>query len=233
MLFCTKIYDLEQTARQLSFVIHENTVIIPLLNGVNICERLKKEIHKGTIIPACVYIAGKIESDDVVVQSGPAGAIVGGKPGFAAAELLQIMHDSHIQFKWTVDPYSGIWEKYLLVASFALVTAKTEKSFDGVLNDAIAKKDLISIMYEIKQLAAVQQIYLPDDVIEKTLHRASKLLPGTKTSYLRDIETRGAMNEGEICADTILSLSRKYGVTSAVVARYAKDIQKKLAHLEP
>jgi 2-dehydropantoate 2-reductase len=230
VLICTKSYDLDTVAKELAKVVSSKTLIIPLLNGVDIVERLEKHIQLGIILPACVYIATYISNPGEITLTGAEGFIVAGKPGFQPDSLLSLMNEAHIKIKWTETPFNAIWEKYLLVSSFALVTAYYNKTFIEVINDPEAKTDVIAVMNEIKALAKSQSIILSDDIIEKTIHKVSKLSANTKTSYQRDIEIKGNVNEGDIFGQTIIDLGNKSGIDVSVSTRLFNSINHKLAH---
>lgn len=57
---CTKSYDLEENIAQLTPVIGPNTVIIPLLNGANITERIQQLLPNNEIWKGCVYIGSRL-----------------------------------------------------------------------------------------------------------------------------------------------------------------------------
>ena len=224
VMLCIKSYDLVDIAKKLDPVINKNTIILPLLNGVDICERLQKIIHKGIIIPACVYIVGNIEDHGIVRQTGQEGAIVGGKISFNADELLKIMELSHIHFKWIDDPRAAIWEKYLLVASLALVTAFYNIPSPYVLIKPLAMRDALAIMQEIHNLAKAQNIVLSENIIDKTINRIKALGPEARTSFQRDIELKGMTNERDIFGETILKLGNRLGVKTEITEKFHNQI---------
>ena len=58
---CTKSYDLEENIVQLTPIIGPNTVIIPLLNGADIAERIQKLLPNNEVWKGCVYIGSRLE----------------------------------------------------------------------------------------------------------------------------------------------------------------------------
>jgi len=55
ILLCTKSYDLNSALEAIRTRMNETTVIIPLLNGVDIYERIRHVLKQGFILPACLY----------------------------------------------------------------------------------------------------------------------------------------------------------------------------------
>jgi Ketopantoate reductase len=72
VFFCTKSYSLESSAQQFSSCINKNTVVIPLLNGVNSAERLRAVLPESEVISGSVYIITHIEKPGVIHQEGGA-----------------------------------------------------------------------------------------------------------------------------------------------------------------
>jgi 2-dehydropantoate 2-reductase len=73
ILLCVKSYDLQQAVAAIKTIANKNTVIVPLLNGVDIVERIRAILDTGIVLPACVYLGTHIESPGVINQSGGKG----------------------------------------------------------------------------------------------------------------------------------------------------------------
>ncbi len=76
---CVKQYDLENVLKNLVTKINDSTIIIPLLNGIDIYDRVRKIITKGYVLPACVYVGTHIKQPGVVEQSGGECTIIFGQ----------------------------------------------------------------------------------------------------------------------------------------------------------
>ncbi len=216
VLLCVKSYDLENAAREIKKTADEKTVILPLLNGVDIVERIRKDLKKGIILPACVYVGTHIEKPGVVLQrGGDARILFGTDPlhnNYQAGDVKEILDKAGIHYQWLTDPYPAIWEKYLFVTSYGLVTAYSGKTIGGVYNDPELKLLTQSIILEIKLIADKKGIKLDPDIIEKTLEKARSFPFETRTSYQRDVETRGRKNEGDLFGGAVIIMGKKYAV---------------------
>ena len=114
------------------------TVIIPLLNGVDIVERIRAILDKGIVLPACLYLGTHIESPGVINQSGGNGIIIFGPdpkyPEYSGENVKAFFQKTGIKYEWYDDPLPKIWEKYMFIAAFGLVTAlyrRIPRSRDG------------------------------------------------------------------------------------------------------
>jgi 2-dehydropantoate 2-reductase len=232
VLICTKSYDLENIISQLDAIISKNTVLLPLLNGIDIVERIRRKTGNGIILPSCVYIASHVSQPGTVIQQGPYGTIISGAGkniSFLEPDLLiKLFEKAGTKFKWVEDPYSSIWEKYIFVASFAMVTAYSQKTFYEVIHDDQLCNLLKEVMSEITFLAKESGINVPSDIFKSSLQKAGNLPRDAKTSYQRDIETKGNKNEGDIFGSTIIEKGKLLHIETPVTESLFKEIQKKI-----
>ncbi len=226
---CVKSYDLPDAVARLAGNMKPGTVVLPLLNGVDIYERTREVLKTGTVLPSCVYVGTHIDAPGTVTQKGGDGIILSGKDpgvtGFDPGKLIALFRDAGIKFSWNDDPYPAIWEKYMFIAAFGLVTACTHKTLGEVARDQILRKLVEEIMGEIKNIAYAKHIALKDDIIEASLGKASNFPFETRTSYQRDMETKGAGNEGDLFGGTILKLGGSLGIPTPVTERVYSSIE--------
>ena len=219
-IICVKSYDLDNLIISIREKITDNTVIISLMNGIDIYERIRKNLDKGIVLPTCVYIGSHIQKPGLVIQSGNPGFFNSGpdpqNPDFYPKEILELFKGINIGMNWREDPLPAIWAKYLLVASFALVSAHTGQTLGGIIADKDSQKMLRSIMGEIIMIANKKGITLADNIIESTIEFC-KDYPEVKPSYARDIE-KGKVNEGDLFGGTIIRMGKNLGIPTPITS---------------
>ena len=222
-LFCVKEYDLKNAARNLATTVNEKTVVLPLLNGVDIYERMKPHLAEGIILPSCVYVGTHIEKPGMVTQNGGDGIILSGRdpdfPEFNPDGLIALFDEAGIRFVWNDDPYPAIWEKYVFIAGFGLVTAFSKKTIGEVAADGQLRRMVRDIMEEIRLIAHARQIRLPDDIVQASIAKAANFPHETRTSYQRDLEMKGELNEGDLFGGTILRMGKDLGIPTPATRR--------------
>lgn len=122
---------------------------------------------------------------------------------------------------WQDNPYPAIWEKYLLTASFGLVSANTGQTLGGIIEDKDSQELLKKIMQEIIMIANKKGITLADNIIENTIEFC-KDYPEVKPSYARDVE-KGKINEGDLFGGTIIRMSKSLGIPTPVTNSIYKE----------
>ncbi|MCF8077237.1 MAG: hypothetical protein K9K87_13870, partial [Desulfotignum sp.] len=108
-----------------------------------------------------------------------------------------------INYQWRTDPYPDIWSKYLFISAFALTTVFFNKTIGEVAGDSQATQTAREIMQEIYAIATAQGVELPEHIIPKQLAMAAQFPYDTKTSYHRDVASKGRLNEGDLYGGTI------------------------------
>jgi len=230
ILLCVKSYNLDTAVRKIKSNVHENTVIIPLLNGVDIYDRIRAQMDSCIILPACAFVGTHIQSPGVIKQNG-GGTITLGRdprhPEFTARNVIDFFNRMGTNYKWNDDPFPAIWEKYIFIAAFGLVSVHTGKTLGEIMEDSAARDMVRSIMVEVSNLAKGKGISLPSNVVEESLNKANKVPRETKSSYQRDVESGKRANEGDIYGGAIIRMGEELGVATPVTAAVYSEIQKR------
>ena len=227
-MISVKSYDLEEIIKQISKKVTKHTIIMPLLNGIDICERIRAILKDGIVLPSTVYLGSFIEKPGMVTQRGGGIMVSGLDPNFLDFEpqdFIKIFTDASITLKWSNDSYPPIWEKYIFVASLALVSADADKTLGQVLEDEELTSTMRKIMEEIVSIGIKKGIKLPKNIINKVLESMKTFPHELKTSYQRDVEKKGKKNEGDIFGGAIISQGKKYNVPTPITELVFTRIQ--------
>jgi len=179
-LLCVKGYDLDNAVVSISKNISADTIILPLLNGVDIYERIRKSLQKAIITPASVYVSSSIEKPGTIRQVGAEGHIIFGKDpkhlGYNYEHLIEFFNKMGISSTWYDNPYPAIWEKYIFITAFSLMTAYSGKTIGAVLADDKLKRMTENIMKEVVLIGKAKNIDFEQDIIEKTIQKVADII---------------------------------------------------------
>lgn len=230
ILLSVKCYDLNVVLKDIEAKIQDRTVILPLLNGIDIYDRIRKIIPNGIVLPACVYLGTHIERPGIISQSGGNGIILTGPdprfPFYTGENLREYFNRNGINLIWNRDPVPVIWEKYLFIAAFGLVTAFAEKSLGIIMESDNLSGMVRAIMEEILAIAEKKNVKLPAGIIETSLNKVFDFPYEARTSYQRDIESKRRLNEGDLYGGTICREGDFLGVNTPVT-RYVYQQDRK------
>jgi 2-dehydropantoate 2-reductase len=145
-------------------------------------------------------------------------------PQYSGENVKSFFTHTGIKYEWNDDPLPPIWEKYIFIAAFGLVTALTGKSLGEVMENAEHRKTVEGIMAEICAIAGKKAIKLPSDIIQKSINKAHNFPHEAWTSYQRDTENKVQCNEGDLYGGTIIREGNDMGVTTPITQSTYKKI---------
>ena len=230
-LLCVKEFDLAPALLHLHPLIRDHTVILPLLNGVDISARVRRVIANGILLPACVYVGTHIERPGVISQKGGACKILFGPDPlhlqFSPDEILHLFTLASIKCEWMADIQAEIWKKFIFICAFGLVTAAFDKTVGQVLDHDTLRTDAQNIVNEAIQLAEASGVRLPADTAEAALLKARNFPYETKTSFQRDFERSDRKDERDLFAGAMLRIAGQFRILIPTTQRVAAILGKR------
>jgi len=185
-----KSYSLKEVAKSMKDSIDENTLIIPLLNGVE--HNLEKIFDKGIFLKACVYIISHIKEIGVVTKVNDIFYLIFGrvddKYQDRLFEIKELLDEAKLKNKLSKDIVVDIWKKYLFIASSGLMTCYYKKPFGYLANEKF--DEYLKVLQEIKLIANLLNVNLTQKDIEKATKQIKNIPFDSKTSMLIDIERK-------------------------------------------
>jgi 2-dehydropantoate 2-reductase len=229
ILICVKEYDLEKVCTEIKEKIDNNTVIIALMNGADIYERVRKIIKKGTFLPSCVHVASHIKEKGIVEHKGKTGKITIGKdpenPNTDTEWIIELLKNSGADITFKEDSFADIWAKFFFIASFGLVSARYNKSIGKVCEESLLKERATKIMEEIQLITQKIEIDLPLDIISQTFEKALTFPYDSPTSLQLDVNSKKQNTELELFAGTIINYGKKLGIKTDETLKIRQEIE--------
>ena len=228
LLLAVKNYDLEDALHQVESRINSDTVIMPLMNGVDVYERIKAVVPKCIVLPSCVYISSKIECPGVVKLQGDVVKVYSGldpeRPDYDGQEIQDFFQNMGLKLYWNQNPFEPIWRKFLFVSPFALVTGATGKTMHQAWAEPELNASILAIMNEIVAIAAKRGVTLNSYDIDYAMRIGEHIDPVAKTSFQLDIENKKGHIELEALGGVIVRLGMELGVPTPETEKFIKKI---------
>ena len=228
LLLAVKNYDLEDALHQVESRLNSDTVIMPLMNGVDVYDRIKAIAKKSIVLPSCVYISSKIECPGVVKLQGDIVKVYSGpdpqRPDYDGQEIQAFFQNMGLKLYWNANPFEPIWRKFLFVSPFALVTGATGKTMHQAWEDPELNASLLTIMSEIQAIAAKRGINLTSYDIDYAMRIGENIHPAAKTSLQLDIENKKGRMELEALGGVLVKLGNECGVPTPETEKFIKKI---------
>jgi 2-dehydropantoate 2-reductase len=190
LICATKTYDIEESLLSLEKCIVNNTVILPLYNGVDATERISALYPDNEVLQGCVYIVSMIESTGVIKKVGPYEKLYFGSQTAPMSRLnaLQSIFEKAAIESYLVDAIEEtIWEKFIFISSLASATTYLNQNIGEILKTDTSRAVYVELLNEITMIAAVKGLNLPNDIILQSILKLEKTPHSATSSMHRDL----------------------------------------------
>ena len=215
-LLCVKEFDLAAILQRLKPMVRHETIILPLLNGMDVYARVRKVITTGVVLPACVYVGTHIERAGKVSQKGGACKILFGpdplRQDFDPKEIMRLFRDAAIKCEWTSRVEEEVWTKFIFICGYGTVTAAYNKTVGEVFADDVLRGEVLEVMREAVAVASAAGVRLTEGIAEASLEKARNFPFETKTSFQRDFERLDRADERNLFAGALIERARELRV---------------------
>lgn len=215
LICCTKGYDLEEAVLHCKPCIRNETILLPLLNGVNAKEKIKKIYPDNEVWDGCVYLVSRLAEPGLIKETGNIRKLYFGSDEGDQDQLQsfeKIFCDAGIDATWSKNILETTWEKFLFISPIATVTSYLDKTIGEVFGDENGEKLLQQLLAEIKSVADAKGIVLPDDTMNKNIDKMRSLPAGTTSSMHSDFRKGGRTELGSLTGYVIQS-AHTFGVS--------------------
>jgi len=198
ILICTKSYDLYATIEQIKPCIDQNTILLPLLNGVESVERIKKILPEANVLEGCVYIVSSVKEAGVIENIGINQKLFFGLDHVRNDKLIlleKILLNSGIEATLSDNISTVVWEKFIFISAIATATSYLDCSVGKLI--AENEETLIQLIEEVKSIAFAKGISFNPDITSYIINY-NKQLPFDSTSSMhRDYQNMKLNTEVE------------------------------------
>lgn len=230
IVIATKSYDLETIIRQLRPCINQDTIVLPLLNGVDSKERIKKILPDNIVLDGCVYIVSRLKQYGVIENSGNIQTLYFGLDTIENDKLVMLENlfkEANIEASLSRNISTIIWEKFIFISPTATATSYFDKSIGEVLSDNEYYETIMELIEEVKEIAKAKQIIVSEDITEKTLKKLKSLPFETTSSMHSDFKNKKSNNELQSLTGYVLREGMKYNLETPIYNKTYAELKKK------
>lgn len=230
ILISTKTYDLQAMITQLKPCIGKDTIIIPLLNGVDSREKIQGWLPDNIVTDGCVYIVSRLTAPGIVENKGNIQKLFFGLDNVSdqRLELLEkCMKESGMDATLSTAVSGVIWEKFIFISPTASTTSYFNVPFGNMLADPEKLNVLKLLIEEIKVIAKAKSIVVAEDITDRTLNIAKALPYETTSSMHTDMLNGKLVTELESLVGYVVREGKKYGVAVPMYSKVYEGLQKR------
>ena len=219
VLFTVKSYDTDAAAGRLPPLLHADTGVISLQNGIDNEERIAARIGEGHVLGGVAFLfAHRAGPGHIRHTGGPARIVVGemdGRPSERAQAFLAECQRAGIAAEVAADVRVALWSKFVFLCAQAGLTAATRQPL-GVIRETPETWALFRrVMEEVAAVGGAEGVALPDDLLERHVGFAAALEPHGRSSLYDDM-VAGRRMELEALLGEVVRRGARAGVPTPV-----------------
>ena len=231
VLFTPKLYDVETAGEACRPLAGPDTMVVTFQNGIDSHERLAPILGPDRVVPGIAYIPAEIAEPGVILQRGRQAAISFGEIEGTMSQRVTAFQaacaQAGIQATARDDIVVQLWNKFLMLASFAALTCMTRSNAGVVRADPDIRPLLHEAMQEAAAVGRARGVALADNAADVAMGFLDNFPADSQASMLTDLQ-RGRRLELEWLSGAIVRLGRELGVATPV-HRVAYGVLKPLA----
>ena len=231
LLICVKSYSLETICRQIEPLVGENTLVIPLMNGVTPTEKTQEYLPKALVATGVIHISAHSNQDYTIEQLGSVDKVFLGKKGATPEveakliKLAEIFKLVGIDCKYTKDIEAVTWAKFLLNCAFNVITARYLIAVGEIKNTKKYQKELKALLEETLEVALKKGVNLSPQLVDeyyKDILEDSN--PDVSSSMKHDFEKK-CKSEIELFGGYVIQEAKKLDVKVPVTEEFYKAMK--------
>jgi 2-dehydropantoate 2-reductase len=185
----------------------EDSVVVPLLNGLDHVELLRRRFGPTRVLPAAIVIESERVEPGPVRQLSPF-ASVRLSPGPRTDDLRDELVDAGITASVGESEAAVLWGKLALLAPIALTTTSRGSELGGVVADPAWRRRLEACVREVAAAAREDGVALDPEAL---IAQIESTPPGTRSSMQKDREA-GRPTEVDAIGGAVLRASARHGL---------------------
>lgn len=173
VLFCVKLYGVEEAAELCKPLIGADTAVISLLNGVDAVARMTPILGADHVVPGIAKIPSQIAEPGVIEHKGALAALEFGEPDNRESVRLSAFAEAcaaaGIDALVSPDIEVAVWSKFIMLASYAGVSCMTRQPIGVIRGDPDLAQVFSDATREIIAVARARGVDLPGDAYDATV----------------------------------------------------------------
>ncbi|WP_232696704.1 2-dehydropantoate 2-reductase [Brevibacillus daliensis] len=220
IILSPKAYHLDQIMEDMAPYVGEETLIMPLLNGMAHMERLQQRFGADRVLGGLCFIESTLNQEGDVIQTSKVHRLAYGEWNGGTSERVQKIQeffaDANAQFDLSEQIQTEAWHKYLYITTLSGITTLMKSSV-GPIKEAPNGMELVEQLFR-ECIAVMEAVDAPiaSDILEKWMVTFEKQGYKTKSSMLRDME-KGLYVEADHLQGYLLKLAKEQEVETPLL----------------
>ena len=196
VLLAVKNYSLAEIAPAATVLAEQGALIVPLLNGVEVVDRLvaagvpRTQLIGGLTAISAIRVAPGVFERRSPFQRVVLGELAGSPPEHAQriAAIVQAFRGAGIDAEVSKDITADLWRKFAFIASMAAACGLSRTAIGPLRATPLGQLLIERAVREVVAVARARKVALADDEAERTMKTMNGLPDAMKPSLLIDLE---------------------------------------------
>ena len=225
---CVKGYSLDAVIPDIKRVAGKNTIIIPILNGFGIGEKIQKSIPDSLVTDGCTYVAAELKEPGVILMNGGIFRVIFGvrdKADFRKElkEIEKELNEADIIGIYSENIVREVLVKFSYVSPAGACGLYLNVTAGDMQKPGEARDLFAGLIAEVSEIGNAMGIEFEEDLVERNLKIMDSLVPSATTSMQRDVMA-GKSSEMDSLVYEVVRLADKYGVEAPLYRKVAKAL---------
>ena len=215
-----KSYSLDSIGPVVKQVAERGATIVPFLNGVETTERLVAlGVPRSAIVGGVTRISVARTQPGVVERRGPFQSVIigelDGEPSERVTRIAAAFREAGVEARASSQIQIDLWQKFVFISAMAAACGLTRLPVGPLRDIPLGRRLLQRAVQEVIDVARASGVELPAEESAQVVGAIYNLPPGTKPSFLLDLEA-GGPNELDILSGAVSRYAEAVGITTPV-----------------
>jgi 2-dehydropantoate 2-reductase len=216
VIAAVKGWQMEQAIEQMKFLVGTNTVILPLLNGVEAPEQLSAAFGSACVLGGLCRISSFVAGPGHIQHVGMEPSLTFGELDNEKSERVLALQKifaeiSEITVNVPDDIQVAMWQKFIFICAMSGVGAVTRQPVGGYREVPETRVMLVSTLEEALAVGKAQGVALPESMVAAILDKID-MLPDTMLASMQKDIMEGRPSELESQNGAVVRMGRELGV---------------------
>ena len=212
IILAIKAWQLDDAMIQMKPLVGENTLIVPLLNGIEHMETLVNAFGREHVLGGLCRISTFVADAGHIKHVGIDPFITFGELSGGKSERVQKLYDVFKNLPGVTVQESenielGMWEKYLFICAMSGVGAVTRQPVGGFRSIPESRAMFRRALEEVVLVANARGIGLTENSVQSVMDRIDQIQPDVMASMQKDI-LEGRPSELESQTGALVRMAR-------------------------
>jgi 2-dehydropantoate 2-reductase len=192
VLLTTKSYHLDGAIKDIRPYVKEETVILPLLNGISHFETLDKEFGEDKVIGGLCFIESTLDSKGRIIQTSPSHDFVFGERNGEKTERIMKIADAFsgtkANFRLSENINQDLWHKYMFISTMSGITTLMRQPIGPIRETESGNHTIKRLQSEIFKVMKSVDAPIAKEIESMQMKQIAGLGYTMKSSMQRDME---------------------------------------------